>query len=33
MDYKEIMNLWFVWMPVLIIIFRYIKGVFDDWND
>ena len=29
MDYKQLMDLWFVWMPVLIIIGVYIKGVIE----
>ena len=33
MNYKEIMDLWYVWMPVIAIVFRYIKGVVDNWND
>ena len=33
MSYKDIMDLWFVWMPILVIIIRYIKGVVDNWNE
>ena len=33
MNYKEIMDLWYVWMIGGIIIYRYVKGVIDDWND
>ena len=33
MDYKDVMDLWFVWMPALAIFFKYIKGVIDTWND
>jgi len=33
MDYKEVMDLWFVWIPAIAIMFRYIKGVIDNWND
>ena len=33
MDYKDVMDLWFVWVPILVIIIRYIKGVVDTWND
>ena len=33
MDYKDVMDLWFVWMPITFVIFRYIKGVVDNWND
>ena len=29
MDYKQLMDLWFVWMPALIIIGVYIKGVIE----
>ena len=29
MDYKQVMDLWFVWMPALIIIGVYIKGVIE----
>ena len=33
MDYKDVMDLWYVWMPILVIIIRYVKGVIDGWND
>tara|TARA_R100001509_G_scaffold4255_1_gene2826 strand:+ start:259 stop:360 length:102 start_codon:yes stop_codon:yes gene_type:complete len=33
MDYKDVMDVWYVWMPILFILFRYIKGVVDNWND
>jgi|TARA_Y100000114_G_C11683028_1_gene289550 hypothetical protein len=33
MDYKEVMDVWYVWMPIIFIIFKYIKGVVDNWND
>ena len=33
MDYKDVMDLWFVWMPILAIVIRYIKGVVDTRND
>ena len=33
MDYKEIMDLWFVWAIGIGIIFKYIKCVKDNWND
>jgi len=33
MDYKEVMDVWYVWMPVIFVIFRYIKGVIDNWDD
>jgi len=33
MDYKDVMDLWYVWMPILAIIIRYVKGVIDGWND
>jgi len=33
MDYREVMDVWYVWMPIIFIIFKYIKGVVDNWND
>tara|TARA_B100002019_G_scaffold229065_1_gene202432 strand:+ start:450 stop:551 length:102 start_codon:yes stop_codon:yes gene_type:complete len=33
MDYKDVMDVWYIWMPILFIVFRYIKGVVDNWND
>tara|TARA_R100001129_G_scaffold41373_2_gene28193 strand:- start:1462 stop:1563 length:102 start_codon:yes stop_codon:yes gene_type:complete len=33
MNYKEVMDVWYVWMPIIFIIFKYIKGVVDSWND
>ncbi len=33
MNYKDVMDLWYVWMPVLIIIIKYVKGIVDSWND
>ena len=33
MDYKDVMDLWYVWMPVLIFIIKYAKGIVDSWND
>ena len=33
MNYKEVMDLWFVWIPIMIIVFKYIKGVMDTWNE
>ena len=33
MDYKEVMDVWYVWMPIIFIIVKYIKGVVDNWND
>tara|TARA_B100000287_G_C20147003_1_gene588580 strand:+ start:439 stop:540 length:102 start_codon:yes stop_codon:yes gene_type:complete len=33
MDYKEIMDIWYVWMAGIAIIYKYIKGVVDTWND
>jgi|TARA_A100001515_G_scaffold137194_1_gene129586 hypothetical protein len=33
MDYRDVMDVWYVWMPIMFIIFRYIKGVVDNWND
>ena len=33
MNYKEVMDLWFVWIPIMIIILKYIKGVMDTWNE
>ena len=33
MNYKDVMDLWFVWMPVLFILIKYLKGVVDGWND
>jgi hypothetical protein len=33
MDYKDVMDVWYVWMPIIFIIFRYIKGVVDNWDD
>ena len=33
MDYKDVMDLWFVWFAGIYIIFRYIKSVKDNWNE
>jgi len=33
MDYKDAMDVWYVWMPIIFIVFRYIKVVVDNWND
>ena len=33
MDYKDIMDVWYVWMPIIFIIFRYIKSVVDNWDE
>ena len=33
MDYKEIMYIWFVWLPVILIFFKYVKGVVSNWNE
>ena len=33
MDYRDVMDVWYVWMPIIFIIFRYIKGVVDNWDD
>jgi len=33
MDYKEVMDLWFVWLPTILIFFKYIKGVVDNWYE
>ena len=33
MDYKEVMDLWFVWLPAILIFFKYIKGVVDNWYE
>ena len=33
MDYKDVMDLWYVWMPAIAIIIKYIKGVVDTWDD
>ena len=33
MDYKEIMDIWFVWLPVILIFFKYVKGVVSNWNE
>tara|TARA_B100000085_G_scaffold204727_1_gene188324 strand:- start:298 stop:420 length:123 start_codon:yes stop_codon:yes gene_type:complete len=33
MDYKEIMDIWFVWLPAILIFFKYVKGVVSNWNE
>jgi len=33
MDYKEIMDIWYVWMVGGIIIYRYVKGIIDTWDE
>ena len=33
MDYKEIMDIWYVWTIGGIIIYKYVKGVIDNWDD
>ena len=33
MSYKEIMDIWFVWLPAILIFFKYVKGVVDNWNE
>jgi|TARA_R100000030_G_scaffold22344_1_gene16055 hypothetical protein len=33
MDYKEVMDIWYVWMIGGIIIYKYIKGIIDNWDD
>tara|TARA_Y100000356_G_scaffold121791_1_gene115405 strand:+ start:426 stop:539 length:114 start_codon:yes stop_codon:yes gene_type:complete len=32
-EVKAFMDLWFVWMPGIIIVFKYIKSVKDNWNE
>ena len=32
-EVKAFMDLWFVWIPVIIIVFKYIKSVKDNWNE
>ena len=32
-EVKAFMDLWFVWMPVIAIVLRYIKSVKDSWNE
>ena len=32
-EIKAFMDLWFVWMPVTIIVFNYIKSVINNWNE
>ena len=33
MDYKQVMDLWFVWFAGIYVIYRYLKSVKDGWND
>tara|TARA_B100002019_G_C21160405_1_gene542988 strand:- start:169 stop:270 length:102 start_codon:yes stop_codon:yes gene_type:complete len=33
MDYKEVMDIWYVWMIGGIIIYKYIKGIIDNWDE
>jgi len=33
MDYKEVMDLWYVWTIGGIIIYKYIKSIIDNWNE
>jgi len=33
MDYKEVMDLWYVWTVGGIIIYKYIKGIVDTWDE
>ncbi len=30
---KAIMDLWFVWMPIMAIVLKYMKSVKDNWNE
>ena len=32
-NYKEFMDIWYVWMPALFIFVRYIKGIKDGWHE
>ncbi len=32
-EVKAFMDLWFVWIPAIIIVFKYIKSVKDSWNE
>lgn len=30
---KAFMDLWFVWMPIMAIVLKYMKSVKDNWNE